>query len=52
VPTLAWDRAVATAEAHAAGHLPAVDAEYGERRGPDLLAEARAVVASIGRARP
>ncbi|HEX7717922.1 MAG TPA: AAA family ATPase, partial [Marmoricola sp.] len=50
VPTLAWDRAVATAEAHAAGHLPAVDAEYGERRGPDLLAEARAVVASIGAA--
>jgi tetratricopeptide (TPR) repeat protein len=47
VPTLAWERAVATADELAPGMRASIDAEYDERRGPGLLEEARAVVASI-----
>ena len=47
VPTLSWDRAVACADERAPGVRAEIEAEYGERRGPGLLEEARAVVASI-----
>ena len=41
VPTLAWDNAVELAERCAPGVLDEVRAEYGERRGPDVLEDAR-----------
>jgi predicted ATPase/DNA-binding SARP family transcriptional activator len=47
VPTLSWDRAVARVDELAPDLRAEVEAEYGERRGPGLLEEARAVVASI-----
>jgi tetratricopeptide (TPR) repeat protein len=47
VPTLSWERAVAAAEEAAPGVLAMIEAEYGERRGPDLLEEARAFVATL-----
>jgi len=43
-PTLAWDAAVAAAEDAAPGVLDQLSEEYGERRGPDLHEEARAVL--------
>ncbi|KRA29636.1 MULTISPECIES: ATP-binding protein [unclassified Nocardioides] len=46
-PTMQWDRAQALCAEHAPGVLAAVEAEYGERRGPDLLVEARAAVGRI-----
>lgn len=46
-PTLSWERAAALAEEHAPGLLAQIDAGYGDRRGPDLLEETRALVATI-----
>ncbi|MEV5002550.1 ATP-binding protein [Nocardioides sp. LML1-1-1.1] len=43
-PTMQWDRARGLCEERAPGVLAAVEAEYGERRGPDLLVEARAAL--------
>ena len=42
-PTMRWERAVAAAERVAPGVLAAIEQEYGDRRGLDLLVEARAV---------
>ncbi|HET6166655.1 MAG TPA: BTAD domain-containing putative transcriptional regulator [Marmoricola sp.] len=47
VPTLSWDRVVAVADDRAPGVRSAIEEEYGERRGPDLLEEARATVATL-----
>ncbi|MFC7505085.1 ATP-binding protein, partial [Nocardioides sp. GCM10030258] len=46
-PTMQWNRARALCEERAPGVLAAVEAEYGERRGPDLLVEARAAVLRV-----
>ncbi|TCK24346.1 AAA family ATPase [Pseudonocardia endophytica] len=46
-PTLAWANAADTAERLAPGLIARVQAEYGERRGPDLLAGARAVLVNL-----
>ncbi|MEU9833597.1 BTAD domain-containing putative transcriptional regulator [Streptosporangium sp. NPDC048047] len=43
-PTMRWAALSAHAERVAPGVLSRIDAEYGERRGPDLLAEARAAL--------
>jgi predicted ATPase/DNA-binding SARP family transcriptional activator len=47
VPTLAWEPVAELAEAAAPGLLGALDAEYGTRRGPELLAETRALVRKL-----
>ncbi|MBU2696378.1 hypothetical protein CCO04_14905 [Pimelobacter sp. 30-1] len=47
VPSLSWDRAVARCEEAAPGELALLAAEYGERRGPDLMDETRDVVARL-----
>ncbi|MBX6387650.1 MAG: AAA family ATPase [Frankia sp.] len=47
VPTTAWDRVAAAADRVAPGALAAAGAEYGERRGRDLLATARAVLERV-----
>jgi predicted ATPase/DNA-binding SARP family transcriptional activator len=47
VPTLSWEQMVARADEIAPGLLAEIDAEYGERRGPDLLEETRVLVASL-----
>lgn len=47
VPSMAWSRIAAVAEDLAPGTLAAIEAEYGERRGPDLLEEARSAVAAL-----
>ena len=44
-----WEDAVADAERIAPGVLAKIEEEYADRRGPDLLDEARAVVAHIFR---
>jgi predicted ATPase/DNA-binding SARP family transcriptional activator len=44
VPTFSWDAITGPAEAAAPGEIAALQAEYGTRRGPDLLAEARALI--------
>ena len=44
VPPLAWVNAAEPAERAAPGLVATITAGYGERRGPDLLAEARAAV--------
>ena len=44
VPALGWANAAEAAEQAAPGLLARLEAGYGERRGPDLLAEARAVL--------
>jgi hypothetical protein len=44
VPTMSWARIAARVEDRTPGLLAKIDAEYGERRGPDLLEEARAFV--------
>ncbi|WP_432929436.1 ATP-binding protein [Microbispora sp. CA-135349] len=44
VPTLQWSVLSADAERIAPGVMSRIEAEYGERRGPDLLAEARTVL--------
>jgi hypothetical protein len=46
-PTLRWPVLRAHAERVAPGVLPGIAAEYGRRRGPDLLAEARAVLKRV-----
>ncbi|WP_134741712.1 BTAD domain-containing putative transcriptional regulator [Nocardioides sp. 503] len=46
-PSLAWDPVAEVAERLAPGELDRVLAEYGERRGPDLLDEARELVATL-----
>ncbi|MBG0826439.1 AAA family ATPase [Planomonospora sp. ID67723] len=43
-PTMQWPVLSAHAERVAPGVMSRIEAEYGERRGPDLLAEARAVL--------
>ncbi|MFC4062352.1 ATP-binding protein [Planomonospora corallina] len=43
-PTMRWPVLAAHAERLAPGVMSRIEAEYGERRGPDLLAEARAVL--------
>lgn len=43
-PTMQWDRARTLCEEHAPGVLAAIETEYDERRGPDLLVEARAAL--------
>ncbi|MBO9522681.1 MAG: AAA family ATPase [Nocardioidaceae bacterium] len=48
IPTLAWERAIAAAEERAPGVLATIESGYGERRGPDLLEETRAFVATLG----
>ncbi|MEO3781772.1 BTAD domain-containing putative transcriptional regulator [Actinocorallia sp. B10E7] len=47
VPTMRWSVLSAHAERLAPGVLARIEAEYGERRGPDLLAEARAVLERV-----
>jgi predicted ATPase/DNA-binding SARP family transcriptional activator/tetratricopeptide (TPR) repeat protein len=47
VPTMAWDRIEPVVEARAPGVLAAIEAEYGELRGPELISEARTFVASL-----
>ena len=47
VPSLSWERAVARCETALPGGLARLDAEYGERRGLDLLDEARGVLARL-----
>ncbi|MBE3016187.1 AAA family ATPase [Microbispora sp. NEAU-D428] len=46
-PTMQWSVLSAHAERIAPGVLSRVEAGYGERRGPDLLAEARAVLERV-----
>jgi hypothetical protein len=46
-PSLDWDRVAPLAEAALPGALAAALEEYGTRRGPDLLDEARAVTAEL-----
>ena len=46
-PTMQWEPARALCEERAPGVLAAIEAEYGERRGPDLVAEARAAVTRV-----
>ncbi|GAA2738034.1 hypothetical protein GCM10010439_70460 [Actinocorallia aurantiaca] len=50
-PTMHWPVLSAHAERIAPGVLPRIKAEYGERRGPDLLAEARAILERMIRPR-
>jgi predicted ATPase/DNA-binding SARP family transcriptional activator/tetratricopeptide (TPR) repeat protein len=46
-PTMQWPVLCAHAERAAPGVMSRVEAEYGERRGPDLLAEARTVLKRV-----
>ncbi|MCD0452824.1 AAA family ATPase [Actinocorallia sp. API 0066] len=46
-PTMKWSVLTGHAERVAPGVIARVQAEYGERRGPDLLAEARAVLQRV-----
>ncbi|GAT66246.1 transcriptional regulator [Planomonospora sphaerica] len=46
-PTMQWPVLSAHAERLAPGVMSRIGAEYGERRGPDLLAEARAVLERV-----
>ncbi|MEU6429454.1 BTAD domain-containing putative transcriptional regulator [Microbispora sp. NPDC046973] len=47
VPTMRWPVLSAHAERIAPGVMSRIEAEYGERRGPDLMAEARAVLERV-----
>lgn len=47
VPTMRWSVLCAHAERIAPGVMSRIEAEYGERRGPDLLAEARTVLERV-----
>jgi len=47
IPTLSWDRATTAADELAPGVRSAIDAEYGDQRGPGLLEETRALVATL-----
>ena len=42
MPTMSWERITAETERRAPGLMAALAAEYGQRRGPELLDEARA----------
>lgn len=44
IPTMSWDRIAPHADERAPGRLDALRAEYGDRRGPELLDEARSRV--------
>jgi hypothetical protein len=46
-PSLSWDAASDAAERVAPGVLARTQELYGERRGPDLLEEARALLARL-----
>lgn len=46
-PTMDWERTLVVAEGAAPGAVAALDHEYGDRRGPALLDEARAVVGRL-----
>ncbi|GAA1023852.1 AfsR family transcriptional regulator [Acrocarpospora pleiomorpha] len=46
-PTMQWSVLSAHAERIAPGVISRIEAEYGERRGPDLLAEARTVLERV-----
>lgn len=48
VPTMAWERIVPYAEERAPGLLATLQAEAGERRGPEVLDETRSFVAQLG----
>lgn len=47
IPTMRWSALAAHAERTAPGVMSRVEAEYGERGGPDLLAEAHAVLERV-----
>jgi len=47
VPTMSWDRIATEAEDRVPGLLATTLTEYAGRRGPDLLAETRALVTSL-----
>jgi len=47
MPTMSWDRITAEAERRAPGAMAVAAAEYGERRGPELLDEARRLLARL-----
>jgi predicted ATPase/DNA-binding SARP family transcriptional activator len=49
IPTLAWERIEPDAEGAAPGRIAALRAEYGDRRPPDLLEEARRTVEQLAR---
>jgi predicted ATPase/DNA-binding SARP family transcriptional activator len=44
IPTMAWDRIVPHAEQSAPGRIAALEAEYHERRPPDLVEETRRAI--------
>ncbi|KRB77190.1 transcriptional regulator [Nocardioides sp. Root190] len=46
-PTMRWDRTRALCDERAPGVLAAIETEYAERRGPDLLVEARAALERV-----
>jgi hypothetical protein len=48
MPTMSWERITAEAERRAPGRLAELDASYGERRGPELLGEARSLLERLG----
>jgi hypothetical protein len=48
VPTMAWDRVTPYAEDKAPGLLAKLEAELGDRRGPELLDETRRFVEELG----
>jgi hypothetical protein len=47
-PAMRWEGIATVAEERAPGLLATVDRGYGDRRGPELLAEARALVQELG----
>jgi len=49
LPTMSWDRMAGRLDEIAPGLLARFDEEYGARRGPALMDEARALVAAVGR---
>ncbi|GIH02628.1 SARP family transcriptional regulator [Rhizocola hellebori] len=48
MPTMSWERITARIDELAPGLMEVCAAEYGDRRGPDLLDEARSLVERIG----
>jgi hypothetical protein len=48
IPTMAWHRIVPIVEDRAPGLLTEVGAEFGTRRGPELLETARTLVKELG----
>ncbi|WP_110207295.1 BTAD domain-containing putative transcriptional regulator [Nocardioides daejeonensis] len=46
-PTMRWERIVSLCEARVPGLVATLQSEYGDRRGPDLLDQARAAVGHI-----